>query len=141
MRLTAAVAGSLLFALPAAAGAADAPNLVGNWTRTAFSAAQIGEHAGYAPVTKPSLMHGDAQDWTMKIDAQDGGSFSGTLTGPSGRPQAILGTFQRDGKHFVFATVDDMGNGTVENDELEYCWATSSQRFVGTGCATYKRAK
>jgi hypothetical protein len=98
MRLTAAVAGSLLFALPAAAGAADAPNLVGNWTRTAFSAAQIGEHAGYAPVTKPSLMHGDAQDWTMKIDAQDGGSFSGTLTGPSGRPQAILGTFQRDAR-------------------------------------------
>jgi hypothetical protein len=104
-----------------------------------FPAAQIGEHTGYAPVTKPSLMHGDAQDWTMKIDAQDGGSFSGTLTGPSGRPQAIVGTFQRDGKHFVFSTVDDMGSGTA--DELEYCWATSSQRFVRTGCATYKRAK
>jgi hypothetical protein len=141
MRLTVAVAGSLLFALPAAAAAADAPNIVGNWTRTAFSAAQLGEHAGYAPVTKPALMHGDAQDWTMKIDEQDGGSFSGTLTGPSGRPQAIVGTFQRDGKRFVFSTVDDMGSGTAENDELEYCWATSSQRFVGTGCATYKRAK
>ena len=71
MRLTVAVAGSLLVALPAAAGAADAPSLVGNWTRIAFSAAQVGEHAGFAPVTKPTLMHGDAQDWTMKIDAQD----------------------------------------------------------------------
>jgi len=141
MRLTVAVAGSLLVALPAAAGAADAPSLVGNWTRIAFSAAQVGEHAGFAPVTKPTLMHGDAQDWTMKIDAQDGGSFSGTLTGPSGRPQAIVGTFQLDGKHFVFATVDDMGSGTVENDVLEYCWATSSQRYIGTGCATYTRAK
>ena len=141
MRLTVAVAGSLLAALPAAAGAADAPSLVGNWTRIAFSAAQVGEHAGFAPVTKPTLMHGDAPDWTMKIDAQDGGSFSGTITGPSGRPQAIVGTFQLDGRRFAFATVDDMGSGTVENDVLEYCWATSSQRYIGTGCATYQRTK
>jgi hypothetical protein len=61
--------------------------------------------------------------------------------GPNGRPQTILGTFQRDGKHFVFSTNDDMGSGMVGDDELEYCWSTSSQRFLGTGCATYKRNK
>ena len=99
------------------------------------------EHPGYAPLTKPSQIHGNDPDWKMKIDAQEGGSFSGTLTGPNGRPQTILGTLQRDGKHFVFSTNDDMGSGMVGDDELEYCWSTSSQRFLGTGCATYKRNK
>ncbi|MGA7613405.1 MAG: hypothetical protein WCF49_24860 [Xanthobacteraceae bacterium] len=41
----------------------------------------------------------------------------------------------------MFSTNDDMGSGMVGDDELEYCWSTSSQRFLGTGCATYKRNK
>lgn len=136
-----AIACSVFFSLCLSAAADDAASLVGTWTRTGFSAAQIGEHPGYAPLTKPSLIHGNDPDWKMKIDAQEGGSFSGTLTGPNGRPQTILGTLQRDGKHFVFSTNDDMGSGMVGDDELEYCWSTSSQRFLGTGCATYKRNK
>jgi hypothetical protein len=106
-----AIAGSVFFSLCLSAAADDAASLVGTWTRTGFSAAQIGEHPGYAPLTKPSLIHGNDPDWKMKIDAQEGGSFSGTLTGPNGRPQTILGTLQRDGKHFVFSTNDDMGSG------------------------------
>jgi hypothetical protein len=136
-----AIGGSAFLLLTVSAIGADAPSLVGTWTRTGFSAAQIGEHPGYAPLTKPSLIHGNDPDWKLKIDAQEGGSFSGTLTGPNGKPQTILGTFARDGKHFVFSTNDDMGSGTLGDDEreLEYCWSTSSQRFLGTGCATYKR--
>jgi hypothetical protein len=126
-----AIAGSVFFSLCLSAAADDAASLVGTWTRTGFSAAQIGEHPGYAPLTKPSLIHGNDPDWKMKIDAQEGGSFSGTLTGPNGRPQTILGTFQRDGKHFVFSTNDDMGSGMVGDDELEYCWSTSASASSG----------
>ena len=128
--------------LSVGAAAADTPNLIGNWTRTAFSLAQVGESAGYSPSTKPLLIHGTAdQVWKIKIDKQDGSSFSGTLTSPVGTPQTIVGTFQQDGKHFVFSTNNDTGSGVASSDELEYCWATSSPRFLGAGCATYKRNK
>lgn len=136
-----AIAGAALVALSTGAAAADAPSLIGNWTRTAFSAALVGEHTGYSPLTKPSLVHGTDQDWKMKIDAQDGNSFAGTLTGPTGKPETIVGTFQQDSKHFVFSTNNDTGSGTVGTDELEYCWSTSGPRFLGTGCASYKRSK
>ena len=136
-----AIAGVILVTLPIGARAADAPNLIGNWTRTAFSSAQVGEGGGYPAATRPSLTHGTDQDWKMKIDAQDGRSFSGTLTGPVGRPQTIVGAFQQDGRHFVFATNNDSGSGASNDSELEYCWTTSSLRFLGAGCATFKRDK
>jgi hypothetical protein len=91
-----AIAGAVLVALSVGA-AADAPSLVGNWTRTAYSSAQVGESAGYPASNNPSLTHGTDQDWKIKIDAQDGNSFSGKLTGPTGNPQTIVGAFRQDG--------------------------------------------
>ena len=135
-----AIAGAVLVALSVGAAAADAPSLVGNWTRTAYSSAQVGESTGYPASTNPSLTHGTGQDWKIKIDAQDGNSFSGTLTGPTGTPQTIVGAFRQDGKHFVFSTDTDSGAGEASSDEMEYCWTASSQRFVGAGCATFKRS-
>jgi hypothetical protein len=61
--------------------------------------------------------------------------------GRQGKPETIIGTFQDDGKHFVFATSGDTGSGEATSDEMKYCWATSSPRFMGTGCATFKRNK
>ena len=126
--------------LSVGAAAAEPPNLVGDWTRSALSSAQLGEHPGYPPAPQPRFSNGPAQDWKMKIDKQDGNSFSGTLKGPGGRPQTIIGTFEDD-KRFVFATNEDTGRGEATGDELHYCWAVSIPRFIGTGCATYKHNK
>jgi hypothetical protein len=136
-----AIAGSLSFFFAAGAGAAEPPSLIGDWTRTGFSLAQVGESPGYTPSTKPVLVHGTDPDWKMRIDRQEGASFAGTLTGPNGRSETILGTFQQDGKRFVFSTAHDTGSGVATRDELEYCWTTSSARFVSAGCAIYKRNK
>jgi hypothetical protein len=120
---------------------AATPNLVGSWTRTAESAGLVGESAGYPASSKPTLINSSDHDWKMQIVAQDGNSFSGTLTGPVGKPQSIVGAFRQDGKRFVFATESDSGAGEATADEMEYCWTASSPRFVGAGCSTFKRNK
>jgi hypothetical protein len=107
-----------------------------------MSSAELGEHPGYPPAAKPRFSNAPAPDFKIKIDKQDGSSFSGTLQGPAGiKPQTIIGTFQPDGQHFVFATQEDTGSGEATSDELLCCWATASPRYLGTGCATYKRNK
>jgi hypothetical protein len=137
-----AIAGATLLGFSVGAMAAEPPNLVGDWTRSLLSSAQVGEHPGYPPAAEPRFSNGPAQDFKIKIDKQDGSPFSGTLQGPPGvPPQTIIGTFQRDGLHFVFATKEDTGTGQASKNELYYCWATSSPKFLGTGCATYKRSK
>ena len=136
--LTTAVA--IILGLSVGAAAAEPPNLVGDWTRSVLSSAHLGEHPGYPPSAQPRFTNGPAPDWKMKIAKQDGNSFSGTLRGPAGPPQTIIGTFQDD-KRFVFATNEDTGDGEATGDELHYCWAVSTARFIGTGCATYKRSK
>jgi hypothetical protein len=135
-----AIAVAIALGLAVGAAAAEPPNLVGDWTRSILSSAQLGEHPSYPPSAQPRFSNGAAQDWKMKIDKQDGNSFSGTLQGPAGRLQTIIGTFQDD-KRFVFATNEDTGSGEATSDELHYCWAVSTPRFIGTGCATFKRNK
>jgi hypothetical protein len=134
-----AIAGAILLGFSAGAYADDPPNLFGNWTRSASSAAQVEKSSVAQP--KPSLVRGAGGDWKMKIDKQDGSSFLGTLTSPAGRPQTFVGTFQPDGKRFVFATDNDWGSGEAGRNELQYCWTASSAAFVGAGCAAFKRDK
>jgi hypothetical protein len=136
-----AIAAAILLSVCAEAGAVDAPNLIGNWTRTAFSAATVGESPGYATTGKPSLSHGTDPVWILKINAQDGPAFAGTLTGLSGRPEVIVGAFAQDGTHFVFSTQGDTGSGTADAEQFEYCWTISSTRLVGAGCAAFRRNK
>ena len=136
-----AVAGAALVTLSVSVAAADAPNLVGSWTRTAHSSAQVGQSAGYPASSKPSLTNSPDQDWKMTIDAQDGNSFAGTLTGPKGKPQTVVGAFRQDGKRFVFSTDSDSGWGEASSDEVEYCWTASSPSFIGAGCSIFKRSK
>ena len=133
-----AVAAAIILGLSVGTGAAEPPNLVGAWTRSALSSAQVGERSGYPAGPQAKLTNGPAQDWNMKIEKQDGNSFSGILQRPGGQPQPIIGTFENN-THFVFATSEDMGGGDATGDELHYCWTVSTPRLVGTGCATYKR--
>ncbi len=131
----------VLVAFSSGTAMAAAPNLVGSWTRTAESAALVGESAGYPASSKPSMVNSADHDWKMQIVAQDGNAFSGTLTGPVGKPQTIVGAFRQDGKRFVFSTEGDSGAGEATADEIEYCWTASTAHFVGAGCSTFKRNK
>jgi len=74
------------------------------------------------------------------VDCENWDLFA-VMQGRQGKPETIIGTFQDDGKHFVFASSGDTGSGEATSDEMKYCWATSSPRFMGTGCATFKRNK
>jgi hypothetical protein len=126
-------AGATLVLFSVHAFGADAPNLVGSWTRSTHTVSLLKDDA------KPLFTHAEDQTWKMKIDAQDSGAFSGVLSGPVGKPQPIAGAFQPDGKHFVFSTENESGSGEAGNDELQYCW-TSSHPVIA-GCATFKRDK
>jgi hypothetical protein len=127
------VAGAALLMFSVHAVAADAPNLLGSWTRSAHTMSLL------KGSSKPLFTHAEDQTWKMKIDAQDSGAFSGVLSGPVGKPQPIVGAFQPDSKHFVFSTENESGGGEANNDELQYCWTSS--RPIIAGCATFKRDK
>jgi hypothetical protein len=126
-------AGAAFLIFTANAVAADAPNLVGSWTRSSHTMSLL------KGSSKPLFTHTEDQTWKMKIDAQDSGAFSGVLSGPVGKAQPIAGAFQPDGKHFVFSTENESGSGEASNDELQYCWTSS--RPIIAGCATFKRDK
>ena len=126
-------AGAALLMLSVHAVAADAPNLIGSWTRSTHTMSLLKGNA------KPLFTHAEDQTWKMKIESQDSGAFSGVLSGPVGKPQPIAGAFQPDGKHFVFATENESGSGEASGDELQYCWTSS--RPIIAGCATFKRDK
>jgi hypothetical protein len=125
---SAVLAGSSLGAL-----GADAPNMVGSWTRTDVTMV-------LSKGSKPLFVNHDSdQVWKLKIDAQEKGSFSGTLTGSIPKSQAIVGAFQSDGKRFVFSTAAESGSGEVNGDEMQYCW--TNQRAVLAGCSVFKKDK
>ena len=129
------LAGAALVMFSVGAVGADAPNLVGSWTRTAHTMAVL------KGSSKPLFTHAEDQVWKLKINSQDNGAFSGMLTGrPVGKPQALAGAFQADGKHFVFSTGSESGSGEASSDELQYCW-TSPRPVIIAGCATFKRDK
>jgi type II secretory pathway pseudopilin PulG len=126
-------AGAALVLFSVHAFGADAPNLVGSWTRTTHTMSLLKDGA------KPLFTHAEDQTWKMKIDSQDSSAFSGELSGPVGKPQPVAGAFQADGKHFVFSTENESGSGEASSDELQYCWTSS--RPIIAGCATFKRDK
>ena len=90
---------------------------------------------------KPSLTKGTDDAFKWRIDAQDGGSFSGTATGPKGKTETIVGAFRQDGKRFVFSTGNGNGSGEVSGDDLEFCWTDNIPSYIAAGCPTYKRSK
>ena len=134
------VAGLVLVALTVGAAASEMPNMVGVWTRTAKTSAQINRDPGSSASVKPSLTNSDGQGWKVNIDAQDGRAFSGTMIDPTGKSSVFVGAFRND-KAFVFATDKDSGWGEIKDSEMEYCWSTVSPSFVGAGCTRFARGK
>jgi hypothetical protein len=129
------IASVLLVGSSMVAFGADAPNLVGSWTRT-----DVTMVLSKGKTSKPLFINGAAdQLWKIKIEAQQKGSFSGTLTGSIPKSQTIVGAFQPDGKRFVFSTEHDSGSGEASAEEFQYCW--TNPRPVAAGCATFKKDK
>src|SRR5262245_36215040 len=93
--------------------AADVPNIVGTWTLSK---------------TPASLAE------TVKILRQDRDSFSGTIVGPKGKPENILGAFRRDAKTFVYSSDKSGGTGRIQGNEIEIC-------RTDTGCSILTRSK
>ena len=57
----------------------------------------------------------------MKVLRQDGQSFSGTVVGPKGKSERIVGSFRRDGMTFVYSSEKTAGTGKVQGNEMELC--------------------
>ena len=124
------IASAVLVGSSMCALGADAPNLVGNWTRTTVTMVLS---KGGRPA-KPLFIHGGGEVWKIKIDAQESGSFSGTTTGYTSKSQTIVGAFQSRN-----ALRTDSGSGEATSDELQYCW--TNPHPVAAGCATFKKDK
>jgi hypothetical protein len=129
------IAGAVLVGSFIGASAADAPNVIGSWTRT-----DVTMVLSKGKSSKPLFINRDSdQVWKLNIEAQEKGAFSGTLTGSIPKSQTIVGAFQADGKQFVFSTAAESGSGEVNGDEMQYCW--TNQRAVLAGCSIFKRDK
>jgi hypothetical protein len=128
----------LLAGISSAAFAADPANIVGTWVPTGLSAATIGTPEGISATDKPTTSHDIAGAWTVTIDAQDGGAFTGTGLGPSGKAP-IVGAFRLDGKRFVISSTNGFASGEVDGDQLDLCWTDNIPYLIAAGCAVYKR--
>jgi hypothetical protein len=126
------------------ARAADAPDVVGTWTRTEHQIAYVGQSSYYATRPDPAKMTNGADTgptWIIKIETQDGRSFHGKMIAPTGKAEELVGAVRQDGKRFVFATASDSGSGEINGNEMESCWTGASPSFTVAGCGTFKRNK
>jgi hypothetical protein len=136
-----AISGALLVILSIDAVAADAPNIVGTWMPITYASARIGTHSQYGSTSKPSLNNSTDAAFKLKIDVQNGNSFSGSATGPKGKIEQMVGAFRQDGKRFVFSVANGSASGELNGDELEFCFNDNIPNYVAAACTTYKRVK
>src|SRR5262245_28866703 len=70
-----AAGGAMLFLVLGGARAADAPDLIGTWTRTEHQIAYAGQSPYYTTKPDPAKMTNGADTgptWVLKIETQDG---------------------------------------------------------------------
>jgi hypothetical protein len=122
------------------AGAAQAQqNLVGTWKLTGTVAAKgqslhpdhsaEGDQVRFLPI-----------ELTATVEAQEGTAFYGTMRGPRGSVERIVGSVSPSGQGVV---VNDRGGRytfTVINGEtLESFYALGSNRYLGAAVTTWRR--
>jgi hypothetical protein len=117
---------AILTILSANAIAADFPDVIGTWAilnkgRSASSESSVVQSAQIASLA-------------VKILRQDGQSFSGTVVGPNGKSERIVGSFRRDGVTFIYSSEKTAGTGKVQGNEMEIC-------RTDAGCALLTRSK
>jgi hypothetical protein len=118
--LVAAVA--LIALLSTKAIAADAPNVIGTWMIST---------RGHSATSDQSTQ---IASLVVKILRQDGDSFSGTIIGPKGKTERMVGAFRRDGMTFIYSSEKTAGIGQVQGNEMQIC-------RTDAGCAVLIRAK
>ena len=133
------VAVSLL--LSTSAGfAADIPNMVGTWKPTGDLAAAF---AGAYPVSEKKLaspiFDAKGNQWTLRIDVQDGRAFAGVSIGPDGKEFTLAGVLRADLKRFVYSNDRGIASGEVMGDTIEVCWTDVIEKVAGASCGTYKK--
>jgi hypothetical protein len=128
-----------LAGISSTAFAADPAHITRTWVPTAFSGASIGTPDAISATDKPDTVHDAGKAWTLTVDAQDGGAFAGTSTGPDGKSGPIVGAFRLDGKRFVMSTTRGGASGEVDGDQLEVCWTDNIPNLIAAGCTVYKR--
>jgi hypothetical protein len=139
-----AAGGAILISLSAGGRAADAPDVVGTWTRTEHQIAYVGQSSYYATRPDPATMTNGTDTGPtgiIKIETQDGRSFHGKMIAPTGKAEELVGAIRQDGKRIVFATASDSGSGEINDNEMESCWTGASPMFTVAGCGTFKRNK
>lgn len=93
--------------------AADFPNVVGTWA--------ILDKGRSAPSQSVGVQSGQIASLAVKILRQDGQSFGGTIVGPKGKLERIVGSFRRDGVTFIYSSEKTAGTGKVQGNEMELC--------------------
>jgi hypothetical protein len=106
--------------------AADVPNVIGTWAISDKGRSATSENSGVQPAQIASL--------AVKILRQDGQSFSGTVVGPKGKSERIIGSFRRDSMTFIYSSEKTAGTGKVQGNEMEIC-------RTDAGCALLIRSK
>jgi hypothetical protein len=93
--------------------AADVPSVIGTWAISNKGRSAAGEGSVVQSAQIASL--------AVKVLRQDGQSFSGTVVGPKGKSERIVGSFRRDGMTFVYSSEKTAGTGKVQGNEMELC--------------------
>lgn len=145
MRMLGAALAACVIGAVLPAQAADAPNLVGQWTalETSGSSVVVTPMDQMSKPADASVMASrpSGESWDVRIDAQDGRALAGVLISRGGKEQALLGTLRLDGKRLVIATDFSAGSGELEGDTMELCWVDLIPNYIATSCTVYKRAK
>jgi hypothetical protein len=106
--------------------AADFPDVTGTWA--------ILNKGRSAPIESSVVQSAQIASLAVKILRQDGQSFSGTVVGPKGKSERIVGSFRRDGVTFIYSSEKTAGAGKVQGNEMEIC-------RTDAGCALLTRSK
>jgi hypothetical protein len=141
MRRLSVFSALLLAAAPAAAQ--DKPiSMIGTWLIK-------GDGLSTGTHTHPEYSHSgpDAKALPVEhrwvIDKQDGYTFTGTIVGPSGTKEAIMGVMARDGKRGISANahggINDMT--FVNANTIDMCHASADGKRIVIACGTATREK
>lgn len=138
----AAVAG---MAGTAAAGGAEVvpPNLVGTWKMRGdghAAARQGGGSTHFDRQTVPTFETPDER-WTFVFEVQNGRSFYGSVTGPSGRTTSFVGVFRHDGQNFIVSSQSGIILGEMVGADMEVCFADNVPDWMAVNCAMMTRQK
>lgn len=122
------------------AGAAQAqPNLVGTW-KLSGTVAATGQSLHPHHSVEGNQVRFVPVELTATIEAQEGTAFYGTMRGPRGSVERIVGSISPSGQGVVVNNRGGRYTFTVINGEtLESVYALGSKNYLGAAVTTWRR--